>query len=68
MGNAPVVREILRALSCETLCTHVLNAMDCESECGFCGCKCHTDEIPVSSDDEELEVSSCCGTVHYTTQ
>ena len=64
MGSAA---SILDALSCKTLYTHVLNAMTCESHCGICGCRCHTDEVDVEQDDVSVDLETCCGTLHYVT-
>ena len=64
MGQA--LPSIINALSCKTLYTHVLNAMTCESECGLCTFRCHTDEVEVD-EDTNMDLETCCGTVHYTT-
>jgi hypothetical protein len=56
--------QVLDALSCKTFFTHVLNAMRCESSCGWCSCNCETDEIEVG-DDTEFRAEGCCGSVEY---
>ena len=66
MGQA--LPGIIQALSCEKLYTHVLNSMTCESQCGICGCRCHTDEIEVDEETASVDVDSCCGMIHYTTE
>ena len=59
--------SLINALSCKTLYTHVLNAMTCESECGMCAFRCRTDEVEVSDSDTSVDMESCCGGIHYTT-
>jgi hypothetical protein len=56
--------QLLEALSCKTLYTHVLNAMRCESSCGWCSCNCETDEIEVG-DDAEFRAGCCGNSVEY---
>jgi hypothetical protein len=57
--------QALDALSCKTFFTHVLNAMRCQSSCGWCSCNCETDEIEVNDDDTEFRAEGCCGSVEY---
>jgi hypothetical protein len=55
--------QLLEALSCKTLYTHVLNAMTCHSNCcGWCACDCETEQVAVSDDDDDVELRvGCCG-------
>ena len=57
--------HLLEALSCKTLYTHVLNAMRCESNCGWCSCNCETDAVDVDDEDVEFRAEGCCGSVEY---
>ena len=60
--------QLLEALSCKTLYTHVLNAMTCHSNCcGWCACDCETEQVAVSDDDDDIEIRAegCCGSVEY---
>ena len=58
--------HLLEALSCDALCKYVLNAMRCESDCGWCTCLCQTDEIEVDDHDaESFRAEGCCGSVEY---
>lgn len=57
--------KVIGAFSCEFLYKYVLNAMRCESSCGWCSCACETDEIDVDSNDAEFRAQGCCGSVEY---
>jgi hypothetical protein len=47
---------------------YVFNAMQCDSDCGVCGCRCKTDPIEIDDSDSDcsIEIESCCAVAHYT--
>ena len=44
------------------------NGVDINSECGFCGCTCHTEahDILDSGSECSFEADTLCGTVRYS--